>query len=413
MPPTKPALSYRLLSFALFIVWVLHAFWLALKNNQLNFFWQRLGFYPAGECKQSIWIHAASVGEIELIKPLVEHLYKDHCILVTTFTVTGYQHALRCLPATVQVRALPIDVLPLSHSFFKHFNFKLALIAETELWPETLYQTKKKGVTLIQINARLSEKSLNTSKWTKVLLTNTLAYFDKHLTRTEQDVDNLIEMGADRNKITVAGNLKYAQAGSLVKHERHIQQPYILFASTHHPEEKLFAQLIKSLAVKQLVVIAPRHPQRAKEILIELHALGLDVKQRSLDQAITAATQIYLADTLGELQAFMAYAELIIMGGSFDSTGGHNVLEPARLGKAVITGPSDANIQTDIALLEQHEAIIQVSGMEQLAEKITLLLNSPNTLIELSDNAKKVMQSQSHILENYLSIIDSHLKSTQ
>ncbi|MBT7044554.1 MAG: hypothetical protein HN977_04110, partial [Gammaproteobacteria bacterium] len=95
MPPTKPALSYRLLSFALFIVWVLHALWLALKNNQLNFFWQRLGFYPADKCKQNIWIHAASVGEIELIKPLVEHLHKDHYVLVTTFTVTGYQHALR------------------------------------------------------------------------------------------------------------------------------------------------------------------------------------------------------------------------------------------------------------------------------------------------------------------------------
>lgn len=413
MPSTKPVLSYRLLSFALFIVWVLHALWLALKNNQLNFFWQRLGFYPADKCKQNIWIHAASVGEIELIKPLVEHLCKDHCILVTTFTVTGYQHALRCLPATVLVRALPIDVLPLSHRFFQHFNFKLALIAETELWPETLFQAKQKGITLIQINARLSEKSLKTSKWIKNLLINTLAYFDKYLTRTEQDIDNLIEMGADRNKITVAGNLKYAHAGSLTTYERLIQQPYILFASTHHPEEKLFAQLIKLLAVKQLVVIAPRHPHRAKEILVELHALGLDVKQRSLGQAITPTTQIYLADTLGELQAFMTYAELVIMGGSFNSTGGHNVLEPARLGKAVITGPSDTNIQQDIELLAEHNAIVQVTGLDQLAEKITLLLNNPGTLIELSDNAKKVMQSQNHILENYLSIIDSYLESTQ
>ena len=413
MPPTKPVLSYRLLSFALFIVWILHALWLALKNNQLNFFWQRLGFYPADECKQSIWIHAASVGEVELIKPLVEHLHKDHCILVTTFTVTGYQHALRCLPPTVLVRALPIDVLPLSHSFFKHFNFKLALIAETELWPETLFQAKQKGVTLIQINARLSEKSLNTSKWTKNLLKSTLAYFDQYLTRTDQDVSNLITMGADSTKITVAGNLKYAHAASTADHKRLIQQPYILFASTHHPEEKLFAQLTKSLALKQLVVIAPRHPQRAGEILIELHELGLDVKQRSLSEVISPTTQIYLADTLGELQAFMTYAELVIMGGSFDSTGGHNVLEPARLGKAVITGPSDMNIQQDIALLTKHEAIMQVSGMEQLAEKITLLLNNSDTLIELSNNAKKVMQSHSHILENYLGIIENHLDSIQ
>jgi len=409
MSTSKPAFSYRLFSFAFFTVWVLHALWQAVKNSQLNFLWQRLGFYPDTRLKQCIWVHAASVGEVELIKPLVERLHKDYCIVVTTFTVTGYQHAIHRLPDTIQVTAIPIDFFPLSSHFFKHFNFKLALIAETELWPETLYQAKQAGVTLIQINARLSDKSLDTSKWTKNLLKNTLTYFDQYLTRTEQDVQNLITMGADKSKITVAGNLKYAHAVSTDEYEKLIQRPYILFASTHHPEEKLFAEIVKTLALKQLVVIAPRHPQRAREILVELLAIGLDVKQRSLGETITPTTEIYLADTLGELKTFMAYAELIIMGGSFDSTGGHNVLEPARLGKAVITGPGDANIKQDIALLSQHKAIIQVSGIDQLAEKIPFLLDNPDGLIKLSKNARKVVQSQSHILEKYLGIIEKRL----
>ncbi len=409
MSASKPAFSYRLFSFAFFMVWAFHALWQALKNKQLSFLWQRLGFYPDTESKQCIWIHAASVGEIELIKPLVEWLHQDHNIVVTTFTVTGYQHALRRLPDTILVTAIPIDFAPLSRHFFQRFNFKLALIAETELWPETLYQATRQGIPLIQINARLSDKSLQSSEWIKTILKTTLGYFDHYLTRTEQDVNKLIMMGADRSKITVAGNLKYAYTTSKTKYDRLIQRPYILFASTHQPEEQLFAQLIKPLALKQLIVIAPRHPQRAREILNSLKSLGLNIKQRSLKENVTADTQIYLADTLGELQGFMKFAELVIMGGSFNSTGGHNVLEPARLGKAVITGPSDGNIKQDITLLSQHNAIIQVSGRDQLSEQIVLLLNSPESLEELSNNARKIMHSQSHILENYLKFINSYL----
>ena len=409
MSQRKPALSYRLLSFALFPVWILHALWQAIKNNQLNYFWQRLGFYPDKEYKPTIWLHAASVGEVELIKPLVEFLHKDTPILVTTFTVTGYQHALRSLPAGVFIRALPIDLLPVSQRFIKLFNFKLALIAETELWPETLYQTSKKGIPLIQLNARLSDKTLHTSGWIKNILKTTLGYFDSYLTRTEQDVNNLLAMGADKNRITVAGNLKYAHSAEETSYARLIQQPYILFASTHHPEEELFANLIKRLKLKKLIVIAPRHPYRAKEILKNLKSLGLNIKQRSQGEKLTTDTHIYLADTLGELKAFMAYAELVIMGGSFDNTGGHNVLEPARLGKAVITGPSDSNIQQDITLLLQHDAIIQVDGIDQLAENISLLLETPDSLQLLAKNAQKLMLSQSHILQNYLTEIKNYL----
>ncbi len=409
MPATRPAFSYRFLSFLLFILWVLHAGWQAIKHRQLNYFWQRLGIYSTKNHQQNLWIHASSVGEIELIKPLVLSLHEKQSILVTTFTVTGFQHAIKILPDNVLVRVLPIDLLPLSQHFINSYNFKLALIAETELWPETLFQTAKNGIKLIQINARLSDKSLKTSRWIKQQLKNTLAYFDHFLTRTEQDVNNLKAMGANANKITVAGNLKYAHLASATQHNKLLSEPYLLFASTHEPEEKLFASLIKKTDLKQLIVIAPRHPQRAKEILKSLLPLNLVIKQRSLGQLVTEDTQIYLADTLGELKDLMAFADLVIMGGSFNQVGGHNVLEPARLGKAVITGPSDQNIQQDIALLLQHEAIIQVDDLKQLSEKISFLLENPDTLNKLSDNATRVMQSQTHILQNYLTVIENYL----
>ncbi len=409
MPATRPALSYRLLSFLLLIIWVIHAAWMALKNKQIDFLWQRLGVFPASQNKADIWIHASSVGEIELIKPLVEQLQKGQSILVTTFTITGYQHALRIMPDTVSVRAIPIDLLPISFHFIQYFNFKLALIAETELWPETLYQTKKKGIPLIQINARLSDKSLRTSGWSRALLKNTLLYFDEYLTRTGQDVEKLLSMGIDKTKISITGNLKYAHSPSNSQYEQVVSQPYILFASTHFPEEKLFAELISQINAHPLFVIVPRHPQRAKQIVSDLKSLGLNLKQRSLNETITEQTQVYLADTLGELKALMVHAELVIMGGSFDSTGGHNVLEPARLGKAIITGPSDDNIQQDIELLAKHDAIVQLDGADQLTNKINELLDNPVVLENLSRNAAQVMHTQSHILDDYLTVINRYL----
>jgi len=409
MPPDKPLLSYRLISYGLFFVWIVHAGWQAIKNRQLCYLWQRLGLYHPAQTAPCIWLHAASVGEVELLKPLVEHLQNDHPLLVTTFTASGFQHAGRVLSKKVRIAVLPIDLLPISRRFMRHSRIKLALIAETELWPETLYQASRQGIPLIQINARLSNKSLNTSGWTNRLLKQTLSYFDEYLTRTEQDVMKLICMGAERQKIVTAGNLKYANLPSNRPYQRLIPRPYILFASTHDPEEMQFASLIKQSAFAQLAVIAPRHPLRSEQILKSLKPLGLKIQQRSRSESIHPETQIYLADTLGELKAFMAHASLVIMGGSFIEVGGHNVLEPASLGKAVITGPSDDNIEQDVALLLEQNAIIQVSGMEELAQKIEFLLHNPAAGERLSENALRVMDAQSHVLQNYLRVIKAYL----
>ena len=409
MPPSRPATSYRLLSILLLPLWLLHALWQAIKNRQPSYLWQRLGLFSGRSQPRSIWIHAASVGEVELIRPLVERLSPEHRITITTFTATGYQHALRVLDKKTTIRALPIDLLPISRHFIRRNRFKLALIAETELWPETLYQACRQGIPLIQVNARLSARSLNASAWSRALLKTTLSYFDSILTRTQQDVENLTTLGADSKKITVAGNLKYAQPAEIDPYDRLISRPYILFASSHNPEELLFASILKIIDLKQLIVIAPRHPQRANEILKVVKPLGLAIQQRSKGEEIHPDTQIYLADTLGELKAFMAHAELVVMGGSFADVGGHNVLEPARLGCPIITGPSDDNIQPDIALLKQHGAIIQVSDDRELSEKLEFFLNNSEPREQLSRNALAVMDAQSHILQQYLDVIESYL----
>jgi len=409
MGPLKPPFGYRLLSVVLFPVWLIHACWQAIQHKQARYLWNRLGLFQPRATQPCIWLHASSVGEVEMIKPLVEKLQSQHALLVTTFTPTGLLHAQRVLPENIQIRALPIDLQPISRRFIRKANIKLALIAETELWPEPLFQLKSQAIPLLQINARLSQKSLKTTGWRRKTLRLTLGYFDQYLTRTELDVDNLTALGAAKDRIITVGNLKYANLPIATEHQRLIERDYILFASTHEPEELQFASLMQQLAGSYLVVIAPRHPQRAEQILKSLKPLGLNMQQRSREPVVKSETQLYLADTLGELKALMKHATLVVMGGSFAPVGGHNVLEPAALGKPIISGPSDDNIRQDIALLLQQNAIIPVTSVEQLAQKITELLKSPQQRQQLADNARSVMQSQAHVLENYLQAIQRYL----
>lgn len=404
-----PGLKYRLLSVLLFLFWIAHAFWHGVKYRQPAYVWQRLGFNRKSD-SPLIWVHASSVGEVALVRPLIEVLSKQHAVLLTTFTASGYQHAERIMPEGILIQILPIDFYPISKAFMHNHTFRLALIAETELWPETLYQFRSSDKPLLQINARLTEKSLQSAPWIRQILQQTLGYFDQHLTRNASDVQQFRAMGVDQVKIKVTGNLKYADTSEHSEHKNLIGRPYVLFASTHKPEEMLFAGLLKSHRLTELAVIAPRHPQRAPEILKSLQPLELKVRQRSLGEGIDEHTQLYLADTLGELKAFMAHATIVVMGGSFTEIGGHNVLEPARLGKAVITGPSDDNIRQDIDLLLQHQAIIQVANETELAQQLSYLLNHPKEIERLASNAGNLMAAQGHVLEDYLQAVELYLK---
>ena len=408
MTATSPSLSYRLLSLPLFLLWLFHAIWLALKNQQFDYFLQRLGWQKAGPAR-AVWLHASSVGEVELIKPLVDYYQQSHPVMVTVFTPTGYQHARKILPGKIAIRVLPIDFFPLSWLFIRHNNIKLALVAETELWPETLFQVTDSSIPLIQIHARLSDKSLNTPAWIRTILQRCLANFQLHITRTQADLERLKSMRVSENKIKVVGNLKYAGLQADKAYPDLIGRPYILFASTHKPEESLFASLLDSLPMDELCVIAPRHPQRATEIINSLKPFNLAISQRSKAEEIKAHTQLYLADTLGELKALFSHAKLIIMGGSFAPVGGHNIIEPAALGKMIITGPSDDNIRPDVELLEEGDAIIQVADTEQLKTQIIDCLQQPEKIARYSANAKRLMEQQSHVLQDYIDTINAYL----
>ncbi len=396
----SPGLLYRLLSLPLLIVWLLHG----LKHGRAYLAMRSLGF--AGSNKSpAIWFHAASVGEVEAVTPLIRAcLDLGEKLIVTSFTATGYQAIRRNFAESVESGVIPFDFYFNCRHFFHQHSIKLGLIMETELWPELLYQARRHNIPLLQINARLSQKSLSAAAPIRRILKTTLGYFSKILARSQIDREWLLQLGAREEDISVLGNLKSVDSDA-PNPARLLDNDYVLLASSHAGEELQFLQSRPALGWDCLIVIAPRHPQRSRTIQSEMDSLGLRYAVRSSGQTIDQDTQVYLADTLGELKALMAHARVVVMGGSFDNTGGHNLIEPASLGCAIITGPSDSNIVNDIAMLGDHKGLLQVGDIAACWQQLQRLIAEPQRAAELAREAKRRLTQQVDATAVYLAEI--------
>jgi len=405
----SPGVIYRLISFLFLPLWLVHAIWHGHKQKLTGYLKSRLRGSKKRSMQPLVWVHAASVGETEAVTPLIRALcHQGEAVLFTSFTATGYRTIQRNFGDSVEPGIIPIDIGWICAGFIQQRNIKLCLLMETELWPELLYQTARRGIPIVQLNARLSRKTLKSPRLIHSLIHRTMRYISLYLTRNDNDRKNLIQLGAPQQKIKIVGNLKSAIDLS-PNYPRIIERDYLLLASSHDNEESLLLAHRPASIEKLLIVIAPRHPTRSKALQQQLTQLGLNHATRSLSQSINPQTEVYLADTLGELKALMAHALIVIMGGSFDQSGGHNLIEPASLGCAIITGPSDANIREDIALLGDEQGIFQVHDMVACWEKITLLLDDPDRSGELGQHALSVVRDQSNVLDRYLAEIAAFL----
>ena len=405
----SPGVIYRLISFLFLPLWLVHAIWHGHKQNFSGYLKLRLRGSKKRSMQPLVWVHAASVGETEAVTPLIRALCNQgEAILFTSFTATGYRTIQRNFGDSVEPGIIPIDISWICAGFIRQRNIKLCLLMETELWPELLYQTARRGIPIIQLNARLSRKTLKSPRLIHSLLRRTMRYISLYLTRNDNDRENLIQLGAPQEKIKIVGNLKSAIDLS-PNYPRIIERDYLLLASSHDNEESLLLAHRPDSVEKLLIVIAPRHPTRSKALQQQLSRLGINYSTRSLSQSINPQTEVYLADTLGELKALMAHALIVIMGGSFDQTGGHNILEPAALGCAIITGPSDANIREDIELMGKGSGIIQVTDITACWQNIEYLLGNPNQARELGIQAQRAVSQRAGILEDYLNEIKPYL----
>lgn len=408
-PPTPPGLGYRLLSLPLYLFWILHGIKHGLKHGQPGYLSMRL-FGIAASPVDQVWVHASSVGEVRAVTPLVHALVRQgETILFTSFTATGLQAIRRQFSDSVASGLIPVDCAWHCRRFFRRQRIKLGLVMETELWPELLYQARLQQVELLLVNARLSRKSLEAGNFIRTLLTRTLGYFSRILTRNQHDRDAFLSIGASDERISIIGNLKSHIEKSL-QHSPIIERNYLILASSHRGEEQQFLQSRPAQLADWLLVLAPRHPDRSAAIQTQIENLDLRFAVRSKAQAIDDDTQVYLADTLGELSSFLAYARVVVMGGSFDKTGGHNLIEPASLGCAIITGPSDSNIAKDIAMLGLGSGVLQVENMAACWREILRLIEHPEQADALGREAQARLAQLPDVVQHYMIAIAPYLK---
>jgi len=403
-------MTYRLLTIILWPVFFLYTLKIFLRDKSSRYFFQRLGFSYTAQATKTYWIHCASVGEVNAYLPLHHQLlahFPDTQFVITTNTVTGASTVNRQKFERTQHCFLPIESAFAIRRFFNAWQPEQCLIMETEIWPLLYKICHNRHITISIINARLSHRTLNTNNWIKSLYKTSLLCVDKILCKSENELNNFKQLGARDEQLIVAGNLKFTFIESTqnltpvdIKNRK-----YIVAASTHNNEEEQLAKLWPSLNTDRLLVIVPRHPNRSKAIQKQLDALNVNYAVRSQQDSINENTQIYLADTLGELQQFMQGAELVFIGGSLIEHGGQNILEPCRMGKPTLCGPHMFNFNDELALLLKNNACVQINNLAELEAEISAYLNNPEKLIAIGNNAKNALQKQSTTLDTYLSYL--------
>jgi 3-deoxy-D-manno-octulosonic-acid transferase len=338
---------------------------------------------PAGRLA---WLHGASVGETQSLLVLIEALHKREPglnFLVTSGTVTSARLLAQRQPANMLHQYLPLDRRAWAARFLAHWRPDFALWVESEFWPNLLDAARAGGVPLALVNGRLSAKSLARRRWAPSLIRPVIEGFRVVLAQDEVQAQRLATLGARAPQ--ALGNLKFAAAplaadgadlSALVAATTN--RTVWLAASTHPGEEAIIAAAHRALKVRRpnlLTVIAPRHADRGEAIARELRAAGLSLARRSQGEAIGSGTDIYLADTLGELGLFYRLAKVVFVAGSFRWQG-HNPIEPALLGSAVASGPNVANFH-DIFERMGKAAAVTIAGEEELAGAIDQLLADP------------------------------------
>ena len=353
-----------------------------------------------------VWIHAASVGESLSMLPLVERLLaRELAVLVTTGTVTSARLMAERLPPGALHQYVPVDRMAFVRGFLDHWRPDLALWAESEFWPNMLAEMRHRNLPLVLIQGRMSAKSF--AGWSKVrgLIRSMLSGFALCLTQTEGDAQRFKALGA--RDVRCLGNLKCAvtplpcDGAELARLQAQLAgRPLWLAASTHAGEEAIAGRIHAALALPGLLtMIVPRHHTRGAEVAAELRAQGLFVALRSAAEPITADTQVYVADTMGELGLFYRLAGPVFVGKSLCVPGGQNPFEPALLGAAVLFGPAMDNFPDMAPSMVAAGAAIQVSDGEQLGHAVGLLLSEPETLAARRRAARAWAEAEAGILD--------------
>jgi len=372
---------------------------------------------PAGEL---IWIHAASVGESISALPLIKVLLagqNDRTVLITTGSVTSAKIMEDRLPTGAFHQFVPIDTKEAVNRFLDYWQPQTAIWLESEIWPNLIFETSRRKIPMMLLNARMTSGSFGMWRKTGGLIKKLLKKFDYVHAQSSLTADRLEYFGV--KDIETLGNLKFCSPPLPFQKEpfRAIRtatdkRKVWLAASTHKGEEAVVAQahiILKQQIKSLLTVIVPRHPERADEIQEKLTSAGFKVARRSLRQKITDDTDFYLADTIGELGLFYRICEVVFIGGSLADKGGQNPLEAARLSCAIMFGPNMSNFSEIVRDLLENKAALQLKDGTELAKATYVLMTEINIRAELAHNATEVVKTGEALLGHIAKQVENKL----
>ncbi len=372
---------------------------------------------------ETVWIHAVSVGETQAALPLIKALqqrYPHMTLVVTTTTPTGSERVRAALGDTVFHVYAPYDLPDAVQRFLQRTRPRMAIIMETELWPNLIHICQQCNIPVIVANARLSARSATGYQRVASLTRPTLQDITMITAQAQADAQRFIALGADPARVRVIGNIKFdiTPAADLQQHAAALRQmwgqqrPVWIAASTHaNSTDSEDEQVLAAFAVVRhafpdtLLILVPRHPERFAKVTALCRKAGYDVGLRSEPRSCNANTDIYIGDSMGELMLFYAASDVAFVGGSLIAHGGHNLLEPAALGIPVITGPHTFNFADISRMLLQADAARQVDNAAELAAAVIDYLQNATLRHATSEKGPRLVEQNRGALAQLMTVI--------
>ena len=389
---------------------------------------ERFGPFQDVKNQHAIWFHCVSVGETNAAQPLIEHYLKaGHAVLVTNTTKTGQARAKSLFlkapyQALFQAVYLPADQHYLVADFYQKNQPKLLILVETELWPNLIDQAQQFKVPCILVNARLSEKSAKGYAKVPSLTRPMLQKLDQLLAQDIATQQRFIDLGMPQDKTQVLGSIKFdiSAPKQFIHKAQQLQQDWnlanrkiITIASTHAPEEEKLFLAFKTYLEQYpdwLLIVVPRHPERFDEVFAAAQSLNLTTQRRSLEQAIESNTQVYLADSMGEMWLWYALSQACFVGGSLNEPGGgHNILEAMVLDVPTVIGPHYFNFQAIVDEFLHADALKVGQTVEEVVQLLVRCLEDQAFAQQLSQHAIDVLKRNQGSLYKHIAVIDQYL----
>lgn len=377
------------------------------------------GMTPAIQGKKPIWIHAVSVGESIAAIPVIKAIKKaqpTQDIIVTTTTATGAEQIAK-LGDLVEHRFMPLDFSWCVRRFIHAVQPSQLLIVETELWPNTLKTVHQSGIPITVINARLSERSCVRYQQWRAFFNLIKPYIDRILCQYQSDAERFIRLGFEASQVQVTGSVKFdieippsVQQASIKLKQPFADRPVWIAASTHEGEDTIVLDAHRQLLEQipnALLILVPRHPERFTPVFELCIKQGFTTQRRTDNTSVEQNCQVYLGDTMGEMLILLGAADICFMGGSLvgDKVGGHNLLEPAALGKPLLNGPSYFNFNEIVQMLQKNNAISICTNAKEISDHLLALFTHPENLEQLGERARRVIDNNRGAIMNTITKI--------